>query len=125
MLQIIGAWAPVVGVQYLEEARDIVCLYDDAPGRNDALSRLCLQQRDRRGDQDQRPHQASSVVRVRSRRQGHAEFPEREPYLYTSQFNIQGRLDPLTDNSHLSTASSLSPSREAVDETKIIKGVSR
>lgn len=53
------------------------------------------------------------------------EFPEREPYLYTSQFNIQGRLDPLTDNSHLSTASSLSPSREAVDETKIIKGVSR
>ena len=56
---------------------------------------------------------------------GHAEFPEREPYLYTSQFNIQGRLDPLTDNSHLSTASSLSPSREAVDETKIIKGVSR
>jgi len=58
-------------------------------------------------------------------RQGHAEFPEREPYLYTSQFNIQGRLDPLTDNSHLSTASSLSPSREAVDETKIIKGVSR
>lgn len=54
-----------------------------------------------------------------------AEFPERQPYLYTSQFNIQGRLDPLTDNSHLSTASSLSPSREAVDETKIIKGVSR
>lgn len=54
-----------------------------------------------------------------------AEFPEREPYLYTSQFNIQGRLDPLTDNSHLSTVSSLSPSREAVDETKIIKGVSR
>lgn len=53
------------------------------------------------------------------------EFPEREPYLYTSQFNIQGRLDPLTDNSHLSTASSLSPSREAADETKIIKGVSR
>jgi len=54
-----------------------------------------------------------------------AEFPERQPYLYTSQFNIQDRLDPLTDNSHLSTASSLSPSREAVDETKIIKGVSR
>lgn len=54
-----------------------------------------------------------------------AEFPERQPYLYTSQFNIQGRLDPLTDNSHLSTASSLSPSREAVGETKIIKGVSR
>jgi hypothetical protein len=22
------------------------------------------------------------------------EFPERQPYLYTSQFNIQGRLDP-------------------------------
>lgn len=55
----------------------------------------------------------------------HVEFPERQPYLYTSQFNIQGRLDPLTDNSHLSTASSLSPSREAADETKIIKGVSR
>lgn len=55
----------------------------------------------------------------------HEEFPERQPYLYTSQFNIQGRLDPLTDNSHLSTASSLSPSPEAADETKIIKGVSR
>lgn len=55
----------------------------------------------------------------------HGEFPERQPYLYTSQFNIQGRLAPLTDNSHLSTASSLSPSREAADETKIIKGVSR
>ncbi len=53
------------------------------------------------------------------------EFPEQKQYLYTSQFNIQGRLDPLTDNSHLSIASSLSPSREAVDETKIIKGVSR
>ncbi len=55
----------------------------------------------------------------------HEEFPERQPYLYTSQFNIQGRLASLTDNSHLSTASSLSPSREAADETKIIKGVSR
>lgn len=63
--------------------------------------------------------------RVRPLPMAHGEFPEREPYLYTSQFNIQGRLDPLTDNSHLSIASSLSPSREAVDETKIIKGVSR
>lgn len=71
------------------------------------------------------------IVRARVTNYGHvamrwdAEFPERQPYLYTSQFNIQDRLDPLTDNSHLSTASSLSPSREAVDETKIIKGVSR
>jgi len=52
-------------------------------------------------------------------------FPERQPHSCTGQFNIQGRFHQQTDNSHLSNAPSLSPSRGAFDETKIIKGVSR
>ncbi|WP_416055940.1 hypothetical protein [Stenotrophomonas maltophilia] len=53
------------------------------------------------------------------------EFPEQQLHSCTGQFNIQGRFHQQTDNSHLSTTPSLSPSRGAADETKIIKGVSR
>jgi hypothetical protein len=47
---------------------------------------------------------------LRALKSGSLKFPEWLVHLCTGQFNIQGRLGWLTDNSHLSPAAQLLPS---------------